>query len=355
MAHEAPQVGSEPEPKLIAVDYPHGFNHASLVCQYMYHGFRFDVLASEKDEDHPEGYDFSQSIEGKLLWEYEDLTYGTPTEEKDQKMKKIRNHLASLVSNACFSFMQKTAPPIPLPEPRTLEEELYPPTYTLQVLTKGDQLSSHPIDFKSPERFPPVSEQQFRALGIETAIYRPSEVTLICRIQNRVWKVEVGGETMICKVSMSDTFGPTLANELEVYQKISQLGNGSRFPKMKGAVKSHTGFIAILLGYIPHQHHDLSMILDDIKTGLLPKTEATAAMRTKWAEQIKRSVAQLHELGILWRDIKTDNVLIGDEGDAIVLDFGAGNTVGWVDQDKYGTLEGDIQGLEKIMAALRDE
>ncbi|KAF2965718.1 hypothetical protein GQX73_g7863 [Xylaria multiplex] len=355
MAYEVPDVGSEPKPKLISINYAHGHYYASLVCQYMYHGCRFDVLASSKDEDHPEGYDFSQSIEGKLLLEYEDLSYGTFTEEKDQKMNEVANNLTTLVSNACFSLMRKTAPPVPLPEPRTLDEELYPPTYALQVLTKGDQLSSHPIDFKGPELVPPISEQQFRALGIETAIYRPSEVTLISCMKGLVWKVEVGGETMICKVSKNDVFGPTLANELEVYQKISQLGNGSKFPKMKGAVKSHTGVIAILLSYIPHRHHNLFTILEDTKTGLLPKTEATAAMRTKWAEQIRRSVTQLHELGILWLDTKTDNVLIDDEGNAIVLDFGGGNTVGWVDEDKYGTLEGETQGLEKIMAALRDE
>ncbi|KAI0973618.1 hypothetical protein F4678DRAFT_425354 [Xylaria arbuscula] len=355
MAHEVPQAGSEHKPKLISMIHPHGVEEASLLCKYMYHGFRFDVLASSKDEDHPEGYDFDQSIEGKLLLEYEDLTIGTPTDEKDKKLYEIRDALADLESNACFPFMQKMAPSSPLPKPRTLEEELYPPTYALQVLTKGGQLSAHVIDYKSPEGYPALSEQEFIALGIETTIYRPSEVTLISRLQGRVWKVEVGGEPMICKISMTDNFGPTLANELGVYRKVNQLGNESKFPRMKGVVKSHMGVIAILLSYIPHKYHSLRMILHHTKDGLLPKTEATTAMRTKWAYQIMRSVEQLHEVGILWRDVKTDNVLIDDEGDAVVLDFGGGNTVGWVDANKYGTLEGDIQGLEKIMAHLKEE
>ncbi|KAI0423469.1 hypothetical protein F5Y09DRAFT_356376 [Xylaria sp. FL1042] len=159
---------------------------------------------------------------------------------------------------------------------------------------------------------------------------------------------------MICKVSMPPPFG-SLTKELEVYQRISWSGEELRVPKLKGVVKSHTGIIASLLGYIPHKHHSLLMILDYVKRGLLPTTEAPTAMGTKWAEQIKDCVARLHELGILWCDVKTDNVLIDNEGDAIVLDFGGGNTVGWVDEDKYGTLEGDLQGLEKIMTALKEE
>lgn len=54
-------------------------------------------------------------------------------------------------------------------------------------------------------------------------------------------------------------------------------------------------------------------------------------------------------------DIKTDNVLIDDNGDAYLVDFGGGNTMGWVDRDKYDTVEGDLQGLQKMLAALGEE
>ena len=60
----------------------------------------------------------------------------------------------------------------------------------------------------------------------------------------------------------------------------------------------------------------------------------------------------LHGLGILWRDVKTDNVLIDERGDAVMLDFGRGNTVGWADREKYGTMEGEEQGMGKIMEVL---
>jgi serine/threonine protein kinase len=110
--------------------------------------------------------------------------------------------------------------------------------------------------------------------------------------------------------------------------------------------------VGILLGFIPHKYHSLRQILCGVEEGTIPHSEATADMKMKWAAQIRQSVAQLHSMGILWCDIKTDNVLINDDSDAVVLDFGGGNTIGWVDRDKFGTLEGDLQGLDKILKAL---
>lgn len=116
---------------------------------------------------------------------------------------------------------------------------------------------------------------------------------------------------------------------------------------------SHRGVVGILLDYIPHEHHNLRALLAGVDAGAIPPGEATASLRRKWATQIRETLRGLHSLGILWRDIKTDNVLIDTDGDAVVLDFGGGNTMGWVDQDKYGSMEGEEQGLQKIMEALK--
>lgn len=115
---------------------------------------------------------------------------------------------------------------------------------------------------------------------------------------------------------------------------------------------SHRGVIGILLGYIPHQHHNLRALLAGVDTGTISPVEATVSLRLKWATQIQETLKSLHSLGILWHDINTDNVLINNDGDAVVLDFGGGNTMGWVDSDKYGSMEGEEQGLQKIMEVL---
>ncbi|KAG7143184.1 hypothetical protein HYQ46_007524 [Verticillium longisporum] len=76
---------------------------------------------------------------------------------------------------------------------------------------------------------------------------------------------------------------------------------------------------------------------------------APLALREKWAAQIKDTVAKLHHLSVVWGDVKADNVLVDENGNAIVIDLEGGTTQGWVDREKEGTVEGDAQGVENMM------
>lgn len=145
---------------------------------------------------------------------------------------------------------------------------------------------------------------------------------------------------MICNVT-TDIFGQLVSEELETYLKIRKARtiNDLRVPKLKGAsmyfhivtfradivsgiIRSHTGVIGIVLGEIPHKYHNLRVLLLLVEQGTVPETEAKTSLNLKWAEQIKHSLGQLHKLGILWRDVRTDNVLIDENNDAVLLDFG---------------------------------
>jgi len=168
---------------------------------------------------------------------------------------------------------------------------------------------------------------------------------LASHLQNFVWKVNVEGEELVCKASL-DIFEYAIGDELETCMKIRSAGIRLKVPQLKGkcilfeqnklsdanncsgVVKSHEGVVGILLSYIPHKHHSLRRLLDGIKGDSIPETEATAEMKKKWASQITQTLTQLNELGILWCNIKTDNVLVDNNGDAILLDFGGGNTLG---------------------------
>ncbi|KAI1381680.1 hypothetical protein F4677DRAFT_399346 [Hypoxylon crocopeplum] len=245
----------------------------SVVINYSYNGVTFYVLVSAGDKETPPGYELHNSIEGKILIELSDLTFGEETDEKDARSDQLQDELAKLAGDVCLPMMQELAPPTPLPEPRTLQEQIYPETYTLQVLTMDNKLICHKLDsYNVPIRHPPISAAQLQEIDLDDdiMILDPSQIVLGPRLQGLVWKVEANGETMICKVTF-DIFGNALGDELAVYQKLKGAGDKLKTPKLKGVVKSHTGIIAILLDYIPHKHHSLRILLRCVEDGTRPR------------------------------------------------------------------------------------
>ncbi|GKT51804.1 ribosomal protein S6 kinase beta [Colletotrichum spaethianum] len=89
--------------------------------------------------------------------------------------------------------------------------------------------------------------------------------------------------------------------------------------------------------------------------GVLSKARADQSspdLRKRWKTQISTSLEKLHQKGIIWGDVKAENVLIDSDDNAWIIDFGGSYTPGWVDKEKAGTLAGDAQGLEKILDIL---
>jgi serine/threonine protein kinase len=52
----------------------------------------------------------------------------------------------------------------------------------------------------------------------------------------------------------------------------------------------------------------------------------------RWTRQMKEAIDYLHHQGCVWGDVKPDNVLIRENGDIVLIDFGGGATSGWVEQ-----------------------
>jgi hypothetical protein len=367
---------------------------------FQFNGASFYVVAASPEDEVggealvPLGYRFDESLEGKILTELTDLTWGEFDKARVEASKRLEKQLADMAADACLTTMQRLAP-TPILAAETLQDHLYPQTYTLQILTEGGKLTCRtPDGYTGTPELQPVSEKRLRAmeLDIETTdvpVVKASQVLLVRRLQGFVWRVTVHREEMVYK-SATNVSEDTIGDELAIYLKIRTAGVKLGVPELKGQcvlitglyyltytlliispyhyliqtqtnnawliviVQSYKGVIGFLIAYIPHKHHSLRALLDGVERGTIAPSEATPPLRQKWATQIRETLAGLHSLGILWRDLKTDNVLINEDGDgdAIVLDFGGGNTVGWVDHDKYGSMEGEEQGLEKIMLAL---
>ena len=80
--------------------------------------------------------------------------------------------------------------------------------------------------------------------------------------------------------------------------------------------------------------------------------DASIAEKQRWMDQIDETVKGLHKYGIVWGDVKPDNVMIGPSGDAILIDFGGGYTLEYVEMELQDTKEGDLQGLKKLRSRL---
>ncbi|KAK3896520.1 hypothetical protein C8A05DRAFT_39941 [Staphylotrichum tortipilum] len=335
----------------------------SLVFTLQFNGVHFNVVAASPKDDAagqglvPLGYRFAESVEGKFLTELAELAWGEFDQARMEASDLLQQQLASLLADACLPTMRRLAP-TPIPAAKTLQDYLYPQVYTLQVLTEGDHLTCITLDSDAgiPDEYQSVPKDRLRTMGldIETTdipVVKASHVILVRRLQGYVWRVTVDREDLVYK-SLVNVFPENIGDELGTYLKLRSAGIDLKVPELRGIVQSHEGVIGILIGYIPHKHHNLRALLDGVEQGTIAPTEATASLRQKWATQIRRTLMGLHGLGILWLDIKTDNVLIDEDGDAVLIDFGGGNTMGWVDHDKYGSMEGELQGLDRIMTAL---
>ncbi|KAG9249502.1 uncharacterized protein F5Z01DRAFT_678620 [Emericellopsis atlantica] len=125
-------------------------------------------------------------------------------------------------------------------------------------------------------------------------------------------------------------FGPGITGgpvnrERNAYKGIytSGLGEDVHVGGLVGIAHEHQSdsTVGLLLRYIDHRG-TLYDVVDD---------NPGPDLRKKWAAQIEKAVA----------DSQKDN--------AWLTDFEGGYTHGWVDPDKAETVEGDLQGLQRIM------
>jgi tRNA A-37 threonylcarbamoyl transferase component Bud32 len=117
------------------------------------------------------------------------------------------------------------------------------------------------------------------------------------------------------------------------------LGGRIRVPRVTGFVMSEKhGFI----------HGFLLDAIDNHGSVWERAGDTPVAEREKWYEDVCRMVGVLHEAGIVWGDVKPENMIVDEEGEVWLVDFGGGWTKGWVDPDKMETEEGDLQGLAEL-------
>jgi hypothetical protein len=240
----------------------------------------------------------------------------------------------------------------------TLQDYLFPEFFVCALEAVDDKLVPRRVETQDSGHMPPGVwlGSEFRDyLNAWTASFHPSKVEVsfeqpddaLFKTPRRV--LVDGGQTAYFFKAFHPGAPGSAKAELEAYRKIAEadLGPDVRICRLHGVVQDKEGLLmGMLLTYVDHQNRTLTRAL---------WPEIPVSLRQQWASQIRETLAELHRVGIVWGDAKAENVLIDKENNAWITDFGGGYTVGWVDAEKAGTVEGDLQGLAKILNFLFDD
>ncbi|KAK8116339.1 hypothetical protein PG984_012841 [Apiospora sp. TS-2023a] len=278
--------------------------------------------------------------------------------EDEEEYKTIVDDVLTVILEAGKSVFAEVAPSnkpsTPSPN-QDLHSLLYPGTLTFRLEVTDNRATIVPIDGSQAytclqTTFDHTIEGE---LSFDTNFphYSPKDIfvlkTLVLGAGYTVCRVQVNGKEMLCKAHDKGLFDSCLRKELGDLQSIRKSHLSRGVPE----------FIPQLLGYVkdPRTGRIIGLLREWVEgccLGGIDITMKSTMTRHKWVSQIRRTVNQLHKIGVIWGDGKANNVIIDIENNAWLIDFGGGFTKGWVDEEFANTIEGDKQAIMKIVQLL---
>lgn len=238
-----------------------------------------------------------------------------------------------------------------------LSEYLFPETFGCRLDAQDDKFIPVHVDnegsLAKPRSF--LDGDLLDELETWTPFLEPSELEVVFqRPEQALYKMpelvlanldKTGHKTLCFFKYFGLASENPMTHELAVHQKVhdAKLGPDVRVSRLQGIVhlQDEDATLGLLLSFVDHED---GMTLQSALCNDPPRH-----LRERWAKQVSHTVEELHKAGAVWGDAKADNVLIDKNCDVWVIDFEGGYTEGWVDKDKAGTKEGDLQGLGKIL------
>ncbi|KAJ4291331.1 hypothetical protein N0V88_006337 [Collariella sp. IMI 366227] len=246
------------------------------------------------------------------------------------------------------------APPAPKDGQLTLSHFL-PNAFFKCNLTAVYEVLAHQ-DLKSLEMgedlWPPGHPDREEPWTTSFPSFRPAEVLVICDNPEQPFdpafrpkNVRIGQQLLVFKEAM-DRDDNITKEEVETYERIESAGFGPsvRVSRLYGVVRNERNQLVGVLLYPIEKETSLRFAVG---------SKTTDAQKNRWAQQIQGTLAALHRIGIVWGASHPYNVLIDVHGDAWVTNFVGGRIEWWVDADKEGTVDGDLQGLGRILAFIK--
>lgn len=210
----------------------------------------------------------------------------------------------------------------------------------------GQALLEHQSDLKPIDSLPRYSTSRIQV------------VEQYARGGGTVCLVKIDGhdeEKFLCKARPDGLRNSSLEREIDCLQRIlsSKSSATYRIPTLQGyithpATGAIVGFVRQWIpGGLSIRHlQDRT----EEKSGLVQNPPRD--LRKKWAGQITETIRFLHSIGVVWGDAKPSNVIVSLQNDAYLVDFGGGWSDGWVDENLHETVQGDEQGVGRILTLL---
>lgn len=215
----------------------------------------------------------------------------------------------------------------------------------------GQTLLDYEVDVKPIDTLPQISTHQIQV--VEELVSGGGTVCLA--------KVDGREGSFLCKARQDGLQNSSLEREIDCLQRILQATSSSNLADDDRTLLLHR--IPMLQGYVTHPANgvvlgflrewipsDLSLRdLRDLNEAGNGAQASPRALRRKWADQIKETTKSLHSIGVVWGDVKASNVIVDSQNNACLIDFGGGWTEGWVDEDLKETVQGDEQGVARLL------
>ncbi|KAI9792407.1 MAG: hypothetical protein M1816_002291 [Peltula sp. TS41687] len=261
-----------------------------------------------------------------------------------------RHNLLSWVLAPCLPHFARAGSLSRVPNAHTLYDHFVIPTVVLRVKESGGRLVAwDSLDVPVVKSSLTLSVPSHRlSPATNLRCYLPSQLVILPSppgpvtpsLRNFPRCVRPHGTTSTFFLSLVDA-PAFFVRELDVLIRIERSGlEGSlRVPRIRGLVRSNRGssIIGSLTEYIAH----------DAGTFQHRAKSVDVALRGRWMRDIRYALNQLHKIGVVWGDVRPDNILVDLAGNAWVVDF-RGRRNRWVDADKAMTREGDLQGLARM-------
>ncbi|KAH9883960.1 hypothetical protein F4778DRAFT_764679 [Xylariomycetidae sp. FL2044] len=277
-------------------------------------------------------------------------------EEHEEVVDEVLNIILD-VGKKVFAEVAPLNTPTALPLSQDLHTLLYPTTLTFCLKTVDSEPTISPIDpgdtyscfepnaadvvdgkFDLDESLPQYSSKEIHVLEI-----------FVQGASHLVSRVLINNNELLCKARGNGILHSDLERELESLQRIRKACLDHRMPIR----------VPRSLGYVKHPELKcaIGFLREWVTGGRLSDVSfpVTLERRQKWVLQIYETVDQLHEIGVVWGDGKPSNIIIDEEDNAWLIDFGGGFTEGWVEMECAGTVEGDKQAVKNIKKFLNVE